>query len=251
MKEATAVAQQFTDINLIDVDPQNPRGAVTDVAALVASIRVRGQEDPVQLIPKPDGRYWLHEGHRRLAALLELGRTQVWYIERHFASERDRILSQGTLHLHRVDFDPIAWAEYLHRLYWKHQMNRQDLAHHLGRSTNWVRETMALAHLEPQEKHAVTAGTLTKGEALWRLGSRRAELTGAAPPPPRKPAAPKDTHFTSRHPLARTVRDRCVASGEQHATRRKIGGVGCGHCWEHVIRDDATATLARPVMLAA
>lgn len=235
------MAQQFLDITLIDVDPHNPRGAVGDVSDLKASIRVRGQEDPVQLIPKGGGRYWLHEGHRRRKALLELGQTQIWYIEREFDTDRDRLLSQGTLHLHRVDFDPIAWADYLHRLYWHHNMSRVDLAHHLGRSTRWVRDTMSLVHLDPQEKREVTAGILSKGEALYRLGNRRAKLTNTAPPAAPRQHAPAERHLTSRHPLARSVKARCVASGREHAARVKIGKVGCGQCWEHEIRADATA----------
>lgn len=245
------MAQQYTDISLIDVDPHNPRGTVGDVADLVASLRVRGQEDPVQLIPKPAGRFWLHEGHRRLKALRELGETQVWYIERQFTDDRDRLLSQGTLHLHRVNFDPIAWADYLHRLYWRHDMSRIDLAHHLGRSTDWVRDTMSLVHLDPQEKREVTAGILSKGEALYRLRNRRATASGYALPDPPKKHFPEEAHFTSRHPLAPIVKARCVASSEDHTGRRMIGGVGCGACWEQAIRDDAVTNAARPTLAVA
>lgn len=246
-----ADSRLYVDIDLIDVDPDNPRGAdVGDVCDLVASMRVRGQEDPIHLIPKPDGRFWLHEGHRRRKAMLELGYDRAWYVERHFDSDLARLLSQGTLHLHRVDFDPMAWARYLHRLYWNHRQNRQQLAHQLGRSTKWVRDTMSLVHLEKFEQDELSAGLMTKGEALWRLGNRRALRAGAPPPAPKTTRA-RERHFTSSHPLARDVKARCASYGEDHADRTKIGDVGCGACWEHAIRADAAKAPPRPALVAA
>jgi ParB/RepB/Spo0J family partition protein len=236
-----AVTQQFADITLIDVDPDNPRGEVGDVTELAASMRVRGQEDPVQLIAKPGGRFWLHEGHRRRKAALQAGLTRLWYVEKTFTADRDRLLSQGVLHLHRVDFDPIAWANYLHRLYWDHAMTREAIAHHLGRSPNWVRDTVALYHLESEEKRAVAAGQLSKGEALWRLKNRRTRPGTTTVPVPATPACKPEPYFTDRHPLAHAVKKRCASSGAEHVGRIKIGKVGCGECWEDTIRDDARA----------
>ncbi len=249
--------QLFVNLSLIDVDPDNPRGYfdASDVREMIVSLRAVGQQEPVQLIPQANGRFLLHEGARRLTAMRQLGWTEVWYIERHFASDRERWLSQGTMHIHRANFGEMAWARYLHRLYWQAQMNRQEIAFHLGRSQRWVRQTMSLVYLKDTEQQALTAGLLTKGEALLRLDTRRA-LKNGTPQPPAPTPAPKvprqrEAHLTGRHPLGQDVKTRCASSGHGTLGRPMIGGVGCGECWEHTIRVDALAAAARPALAAA
>jgi hypothetical protein len=47
------------------------------------------------------------------------------------------------------------------------------------------------------------------------------------------------------------VKTRCASYSKEHTARMKIGGVGCGQCWEDTIRDDAIAAAVRPMLAAA
>jgi ParB family chromosome partitioning protein len=237
----------------IDVDPVNPRGDVGDVTDLKLSIAQRGLQAPIEIIPKGNGRYDLFEGHRRRQALLELGKSQTPAIVKTFATEKARLLAQGTIHAHRRNFNPMAWARYLHRLYWDHKMTREQIAFELGVSPAWVRDTLSFVHLTETEQRDLEAGLLTRKKALTRLAARRAALAGKPAPQPKTPAQRRpagEPYLNGGHRLAEQVAAHCASGGMEHAASPKIGGVGCGHCWEHVIRADAL-TVARPTLVAA
>lgn len=243
----------MVELALLDEDPANPRGVVGDVTDLKNSIAQDGQQDPIHVIPQPNGRYLLHEGHRRRKALLELGATHAKALERRFATDLDRFVSQGLVHIHRRNFDPMAWARYVHRLCWEYNLDRDAIARRLGVSQLWVRDHLSFNYLLDYEQRALQLGEITRAEALRRLAVRRAERDGTplpaskkknrknAPPAAAAAAPPRagDPHFNGDHPLAELVTARCTAAG--HHDRPKTGGVGCGPCWEDAIRDDATA----------
>jgi ParB/RepB/Spo0J family partition protein len=251
----------LVDLNLIDEDPRNPRGEVGDVSDLMQALRERGkQEDPMHLIPQGNGRFYVHEGHRRLKAMRAIGWTQGKAIERQFSSQLDALLSQGQMHAHRKNFDPMAWARYCHRLFFEHNLTREDIARLLGVGQGWVRDHIAFMHLEPWEQRALQNGEMTKAEASRRLADRRAMRDGRPPTAKKTAVVPAQRtgdqapapapHFSGQHPLAEQVAVRCASGGLQHAGQPKIGGVGCGLCWEDVIRADAL-TSARPTLVAA
>lgn len=257
-RKAQMTGMLLIDLCLIDDDPLNPRGPVGDITDLAADIAYRGQEDAIHVVKKNDGRYLLHEGHRRVAALQHLGRQQAKAIERHFATDLDRLLSQGAIHVHRKDFSPMAWGRYCHRLFWEHNLTRDQIAGVLHVSPLWVKNHIALVALEPAEQDAVEAGELTQGEALYRVACRRAAREGRPAPalPAEKKtkaikAAPVDPYLNHDHRLARQVAVRCASNGAGHAARPKIGLVGCGECWEDEIRADALHIAARPALAAA
>lgn len=245
----------WVPLNMIDDDPRNPRGDVGDVTALRIAIKARGQQEPLHLIPKGGGRYLIHEGHRRRKALTELGRTHAKAIEQHFATELEQLLSQGVMHAHRKDFNPMAWARYCHRLYWEHGMDREGVARELGVSQRWVRDHISFTTLNEQEQSALERGILTRGEALRRLAERRAIHNGHTPQQFKKTTAPArhvpaqrrprgEPHFNTGHILAEQAAARCMSRGAEHAARPKIGGVACGQCWEDAIRADARTPAA-------
>lgn len=250
------MALVLVDLDLIDEDPRNPRGEILDddVADLKQALLARGQEDPMHLIPRDNGRYFLHEGHRRLRAMRELGWKTGKAIERRFADRRSQMLSQGQMHAHRRNWGPMAWADYCHRLFFEEKMTREDIARELGVSQAFVRDSIALTHLTDREKKAVAGGTLSKKDALARLARRRAERDGRPAPALKKTASKKpaaEPHLNAGHRLAEQVAARCASGGIEHAAHPKIGGVGCGVCWEDVIRADAIAAAKRPVLAAA
>lgn len=60
-----------------------------EMAALTASIKARGQQTPVEVLPLGDGRYGLISGLRRVAALSELGHETVLAFVRRPEGSRD------------------------------------------------------------------------------------------------------------------------------------------------------------------
>jgi len=255
----------WVDFSLIDEDPANPRGDVGDVTDLKLSITRNGQQDPIQVIPQGNGRFFLHEGHRRRKAMEELGEQGARAIERRFTSEQQRVVSQGVLHLHRKTFDPMAWARYCRRLWDEFNMSREEIARELGMSQVWVRNHLSFMHLLSWEQRALERGDMTQTDALRRLASRRGAREGNPPAQQRQRrkavvsaatisaelARPKrvDPHFNADHQLAHLVAEHCASRGVDHDSRPKLGDVGCGQCWEAVIRDDVIA--AAPVLAAA
>jgi len=246
------MALVLVDLDLIDEDPRNPRGEIfdDDVADLKQALLARGQEDPLHLIPQDNGRYFLHEGHRRIRAMREIGWKKGKAIARRFSDRRSQILSQGQMHAHRRNWGPMAWAEFCHRLFFEEKMTREDIARELGVSQAFVRDSIALTHLTDREKDSVRQGALSKKDALARLARRRAQRDGkpvpasAAKKTTAKKALP-EPHLNDGHQLAEQVAARCASGGLEHAARPRIGGVGCGACWEDVIRADAI-TATRP-----
>jgi ParB/RepB/Spo0J family partition protein len=247
----------LVDIDLIDIDPDNPRGAdLGDLTDLELTIAQDGLQNPVQLIQKPRGRWSLHEGHRRLEVHRRLGEKQIKAIKRTFRSELDRVISQGVLHAHAKDYAPTAWSRYLHRLCFEmppgQNLKREQIAHRIGRSPNWVRDTMSFTyHLTEREQRDLDAGKISRAEALHRIANRRAIRDGRTAPAPRTTRAPAGSYFGTGHRLAKQVAHYCASQGIGHTGPRKIGGVGCGPCWEHVIGADARAAAAPPVLVAA
>ena len=242
----------FVKFDLIDEDPHNPRGEIelVDVAALKASLEQDGIQDPVQLIPKDNGRYWLHDGHRRMRAEIEAGNVGTLALIRRFKSDLDRVISQGIMHTHAVNWDAMAWSRYLYRLFSEYNLSRWQIARRLALHPNWVRDTMSFVRLNPDEQRDLARGEMTRKEALRRLKNRRDKQAGRtttnpAPFVPRQRKPTGEPNLNGEHRLAEQVAARCASGGLEHAAHPKIGGVGCGFCWEQVIAADAIATATR------
>jgi len=242
----------FVKFDLIDDDPDNPRGEIelVDVAALKETVGQDGIQDPIQLIPKADGRYTLHEGHRRKRAAIEAGHVGAPALIRQFKSDLDRVVSQGIIHTHAVNWDPMAWSRYLYRLFSEFNLSRWQIARRLALHPNWVRDTLSFVHLKPVEQRELARGEMTRKEALLRLKNRRDQQAGRtttnpAPFVPRQREPIGEPHLNGVHRLAEQVAARCASGGLAHAAHPMIGGVGCGLCWEQVIAADAIATVTR------
>lgn len=66
------------DIDLLDENPDNEQiFNMDDIKLLMRSIEDNGFTGAVEVFKKPDGRYEISSGHRRVRAMKELGRTSV------------------------------------------------------------------------------------------------------------------------------------------------------------------------------
>lgn len=134
----------------------------------------------------------------------------------------------------RVDLDPIEEARGLARLAELHNLKSLQLSIKVGRSQSWVSGRLALLDLTPDQQDEIRCGSLGKTAAV-NLARTQGGKT-------RKHGREKTTvaYFGETNELAARVKNRCRAQGHK---ARVGGGVGCGACWEAVIRIDERRSL--------
>lgn len=220
--------------------PENPRERLYDIEDLAASIRERGLIQPlvVQKIPGRDG-YRIVAGHRRYLAVKNVGWAQVPCIVRRDMLPDDELLTMLVENGQRAGLDPIEEARAIRRL---RQAGRseQDIAREIGRSPSTIHARLMLLDLPAEEQDALRAGHYTLTHATNLVKAQRAldreKENPVARPVGRPKGAKTKPYFGDTHPLASTVRAVC-----DHRGTPKVGGVGCGACWETAIRADAQA----------
>lgn len=217
----------------------NPRSRLTDLDELALSIRENGLVQPiiVQQVPGFDG-YQIVAGHRRYAAVVKLGWSSAPCIIRRDMLPDEELLAMLVENGQRANLDPIEEARALHRLKRTGGLTDNEIGRKIGRSDYYVRTRLALLQLPEEEQEALRAGHSTLERAVGLVRSERQEQRRRENPVARPVGRPKGAktkpYFGDDHPLARTVRAIC-----DHRGTPKVGGVGCGPCWESAIRDDA------------
>ena len=219
------------DVTKVRADPDNPREHLTGIDELAASIVEVGLLQPIVVRRTAAGLFYVVAGHRRLAAVKLLKWTKVPVIVR--ADMRpDHVLAAMLIENgQRADLDPIEEARGLHRLKTQLECSEQDLANRVGRSLAYVNGRLLLLQLSAEEQHAIRQGRLgvTAGTNKARVDAGRVR-NGAVG------RVPGGLHLSSGHDLADRVRARCTRL--QHPRGKSVGGIGCGECWESVIRAD-------------
>lgn len=229
------------DVTRLHPDPTNPRDTLTDIEDLADSIKEVGLLQPI--VARTDGtRLIVVAGHRRLAALKHLRWATAPVIV--VPSMRpDHVLAAMLIENNqRADLDPIEEATAYRRLI-DGGLTQQEVAKRVGRSVSTVLNRLALLDLPAEEQDEIRAGVMPVSHVLDRARHQRqqARLRAKGRPVGRPPGVKTKPYFGEDHPLAQTVRHMC-----SHRGRPKIGKVGCGHCWEQAIRDDAHGTTHQP-----
>lgn len=173
----------------------NARGdELGEISGLAASLRTLGQQAPLLVCELDDGRYEIIDGHRRHAAAQLLGVPHLDVVLRRRPDPVQRTLRQLAMHSHTCAFDPIAEAHAVHRLMWRHEMSREQIAAAVGRSPAWVRDRVLLLQLDQEDQRRVSTSRLPLVEAIVAAKGKLAERTGRRRPEPirpaRQPAAP-------------------------------------------------------------
>lgn len=215
-------------------DPDNPREHLEDIDELADSIRSVGLLQPIVARTAGD-RLYVVAGHRRLAAVRHLQWTDVPCIVRG-PMRPDHVLAAMLIENgQRTDLDPIEEAHGLAKLKAQHGHTDSDLARMIGRSIAFVSNRLALLHLTADEQAEVRAGQLgvTHATRRGRLNAGKVLTQKAA----------RDWHLSDTHDLAAQVKARCARLN--HKGGRKIGAIGCGECWETVIRATERAALIK------
>ena len=206
-------------------DPNNIRDELTGIEDLAASIQEVGLLQPI--VARTEGQVlYVVAGHRRLAAVRHLNWTDVECVIRPSMKSSDVIAAMLIENTQRSDLDPIEEARGLQRLKTDRNCSDADLARSVGRAQPYVSSRLALLSLTPAQQDELRAGNMKLVEATYRgrLNSGKVAKAGQD----------KGWHLGPQHTLAGQVKARCQKLG--HPRGRTVGGMGCGACWEHVIR---------------
>lgn len=174
------------ELRLLAHNPFNPREELTDVEETAASLRVRGQIQPVTvtrcaafLNAHPgqeealgEAEYVVIDGNRRLAAagLAGLTELRIDVNDDLAASAADILESALIANVHRVDVPPIDQARAIQQLLVKHG-TQEEVARRLGKTGAWVSQRLALLELPEDLQEKVESGELKvkDGRRIGRL----------------------------------------------------------------------------------
>ncbi|GHH55686.1 ParB/RepB/Spo0J family partition protein [Streptomyces candidus] len=172
------------DLAQLAHNPFNPRDELTDVEETGASLKERGQLQPIAVVRRAaflavhndqadaigNAEYVVIDGNRRLAGARSVGLPQLRIdVNDDLAvSAADMLESALIANIHRVDVPPIDQAKAIQQLKEVHGSQNQ-VAKRLGKTPAWVSQRLALLELTPELQERVEAGEL-KVEPARRIG---------------------------------------------------------------------------------
>lgn len=205
-------------------DPANAREVVGNVDDLAASMAEVGLIQPV-VARKSGPRLIIVAGHRRHAAARQLGWTDIDTVITAAMQPDEVLAAQLVENGQRAGLDPIEEARALNRIRATGLTSKQ-VGKRVGRSQSWVDARLALLELPADVQMKVRLGEIGIGQAVHRSRVDSGKVRRGA----------GRWHLAEHHPLASRVRARCKLTHPTGAN--KVGSVGCGECWESVIRAD-------------
>ena len=218
-------------IDRLRANPANIRRALGDLDELAASIRSTGGTllQPLVVSPLPDGGFELVDGHRRLEAAKRLGLKTLPCIAAPKGDQEQKIATMLAAAMHK-QLTPLELADAFQSLR-NRGLTVAEIARRTGYSTSTVSSRLLLLTLPRETRDRVQHKEISVADAERMARDLRDNKTGSAV------LGPKATWFGPKHRLAQAVVERC----EHIETRRKVGGAGCGQCWEEIIRADERA----------
>jgi len=212
-------------VDVISLNPANPREELGDLTDLGASLRDHGQKTAISIMSRfaylegnPDRqndleegtKYVVIDGNTRLAAAREAGLTEIKVmLDDELGSNPDEILESAFVaNVHRQDLDPLDEAKVLKQLLAIHK-TQDALAARLHRSQGWVSQRLALLGLTPELKEKLQSGE-ESAALLRRVGKKKPEeqeahlrqLKAKEQEAPRRKAAPKSPAIPAPAPPA-------------------------------------------------
>jgi ParB family chromosome partitioning protein len=180
----------WVEIDRIKPNPYQPRREFDQakLQELGESIRMYGLLQPLTVtrneIPREDGglqvEYELIAGERRLRASKLVGLTQVPVIIR-VGEETDQMKLELAIieNLQREDLNPIDRAKAFDKLYREFKFTHNEIGRKVGKSREYVSNTLRLLLLPPEILTHLAEGKITEGHTrpLLMLNDRPAEQT--------------------------------------------------------------------------
>jgi ParB family chromosome partitioning protein len=216
----------------VHADPDNPRDTLTDIEELADSIKEVGLLQPI-VVRRAGKNLYVVAGHRRLAACRMLHWDVVPVIVRAPMRPDDVLAAMLIENGQRADLDPIEEARGLAKLKAINELTDGAVARKVGRTQGFVSTRLALLALTADEQQQVRDGSMKLAEATHRGRLNAGKVMAGE--------QTRGWHLSPAHELADRVKARCRKLN--HKNGRTVGGIGCGECWETVIRADERMTL--------
>lgn len=164
------------DINEINPNPLQPRGAITpeSLVDLVDSIKEHGILEPLVVAKTPAG-YQIIAGERRWRASKLAGLTHVPCIVRE-TTPKGMLEMALVENVQRVDLNPIDRAKGFERLMNEFGMTTSEVAVKIGKSVSYVSNTIRLLTLPDALKDGLLSGLISEGHARALAGIEDPEL---------------------------------------------------------------------------
>lgn len=143
-RDSRAVGRMI-DLELIDVNPHQPRKTLGDLTDLVSSIKEKGLLEPV-LVRAVEGRFQIIAGERRYHASLAAGLAQVPCIVME-VDERGVLEISLIENLQRKDLTPFEEADAILYLCERFGYTHEKAAQKLGKSRSSITELLSIANL--------------------------------------------------------------------------------------------------------
>jgi len=240
-------------VKYIHPNPHNPRKEAGNVTELARSLEVEGLKEPILVRPAELGeldlrlgamqQYVIEDGFRRWTAY-RLKYGQEAKIECHLVrppkgfNPVQRALVTGLItDVHKKGLSPVERAQAYGRMRDELDMTVAQIAKAVGLTTSSVYDSMTLLDLTPDSQKLVISGRVSVKDAQQAVRDSRAKDRTKKGQRPVSVGWDPD-HLGDKHSLAKFARTMCETRG--HKSRRKVGGVACGDCWEMVIRQDQT-----------
>ncbi|MGW2595722.1 ParB/RepB/Spo0J family partition protein [Streptomyces sp. NPDC001515] len=221
-------------LDVISLNPDNPRSDLGDLTDLGNSLRDHGQKTAISIMGRfaylegnpgregdlePGTRYVVIDGNSRLAAARDVGLTRIKVmLDDSLGGNPDEILESALVaNIHRQELNHLDEARALEQLLSIHG-TQEALAARLHRSQGWVSQRLALLTLTPALKEKLQSGEESAANLrlvgkkkpeeqeahLQRLKAARAKK--AAPAGPSRPtAAPAPLPSTDPHVLTALI----------------------------------------------
>ena len=177
----------WIDVNKVDPNPFQPRKEFDEMAlkSLSESIRQYGVLMPIVVtrneVTREDGleaRYELIAGERRLRASKLAGLAQIPAVIRSGADDARAKLELAIIeNLQREDLNPVERARAFDRLVTEFKFKHNEIAAKIGKSREYVSNTLRLLALNVEMLEALAAGRITEGHTrpLLMLSDRPQE----------------------------------------------------------------------------
>ncbi|WP_406291353.1 ParB/RepB/Spo0J family partition protein [Streptomyces sp. NBC_00209] len=210
-------------VDIISLNPDNPRSDLGDLTDLGNSLRDHGQKTAISIMGRfaylegnpgrendlePGTKYVVIDGNSRLAASREAGLTEIKVmLDDKLGSNPDEILESALVaNIHRQELNHLDEAKALEQLLKIHG-TQEALAARLHRSQGWVSQRLALLTLTPSLKEKLQSGE-ESAATLRLVGKKKAEdqeahLQQLKATRPQKPRTPKQKRQSPAEPPTR------------------------------------------------
>jgi ParB family transcriptional regulator, chromosome partitioning protein len=185
-EEVTANNYEVKQIDVEDIiiGPYQTRKEFnTDsLRALSDSIKTTGLISPILVHINEDGKFVLLAGERRLRAtkLADLTSIEAKIIPGDQISEEKKVFLTAYENLLREDLNPIELSRTYKLLIDKNNLSIEDLAHNIGKSSQYVRNYLKLLDLSSDVQALLEEKKLTEGQARHIHGLDKDDQIGKA-----------------------------------------------------------------------